>query len=87
MLQKKTKYIYHRELLHRPSEISKKLNDPIVNAIKTFENHPRILKIIELNTSCKFSFENISFFGFQKDNSRAGYIESSTTSRYSNQDH
>ena len=32
----------------------------MVNAIKTFEKHPSILKIKELNSGCRFSFENAS---------------------------
>ena len=35
-------------------EISKEHNNRIVNAIKTFENRPSILKVRQLNTSCKF---------------------------------
>ena len=32
----------------------------IVNTNKTFEKHPSVLKIKELNSSCRFSFENVS---------------------------
>ena len=39
-------------------EISKEHSDPMLNAIKTFEKHPNILKIKELNSDCRFSFEN-----------------------------
>ena len=35
-------------------EISKEDSDPILNAIKTFEKHPSILKIKELNFGCGF---------------------------------
>ena len=37
-----------------------KHSDLIVNAIKTFEKHPSILKIKELNSSSRFSIENLS---------------------------
>ena len=47
-------------------EISKEHNDPILNAIKTFEKHPSILKIKELNSGCRFSFENVSLEDFKK---------------------
>ena len=36
-------------------EISKEHSDPKLNAIKTFEKHPSILKIKELNSGCRFS--------------------------------
>ena len=39
-------------------EISKEHSDPMLNAIKTIEKHPNILKIKELNSDCRFSFEN-----------------------------
>ena len=39
-------------------KISKEHSDPILNAIKTFEKHPSILKIKDLNSGCRFSFEN-----------------------------
>ena len=39
-------------------EISKEHYDPIVNTIKTFENHASILKIKQFNASCKFSSES-----------------------------
>ena len=38
-------------------EISKEHSDPILNAIKTFEKHLSILKIKELNSGFRFSFE------------------------------
>ena len=41
-------------------EISKENSDSILNAIKTFEKHPSILKIKELSSGCRFSFENVS---------------------------
>ena len=47
-------------------EISKEHNDPILNAIKTFEKHPSILKIKELNSGCRFSFENVSLEDVKK---------------------
>ena len=40
-------------------EISKEDSDPILNAIKTFGKHPSILKIKELSSGCRFSFENV----------------------------
>ena len=46
-------------------EIFKNQNDPILTAIKTFEKPISILKIKELNSGCRFSFENVS-----KSNSR-----------------
>ena len=42
-------------------EIYKEHIDPKLNAIKTFEKHPSILKIKELNSGCRFSFKNLSF--------------------------
>ena len=47
-------------------EISKEHIDPILNAIKTFEKHPSILKIKELNSGCRFSFENVSLEAVKK---------------------
>ena len=47
-------------------EISKDHSDPILNAIKTFEKHPSILKIKELNSGCRFSFENVSYEDVKK---------------------
>ena len=41
-------------------KIFKEHSDLIVNLIKTFEKHPRISKIKELNFGCRFSFKNIS---------------------------
>ena len=41
-------------------EISKEDSDPILNAIKTFEKQPSILKIKELNSGCRFPFENVN---------------------------
>ena len=41
-------------------EISKQHSDLILNAIKTFENHPSILKRKEVNSGCRFSFKNVS---------------------------
>ena len=37
-------------------EISKEHSDLILNAIKTLEKYPIILKIKELNSGCRFSF-------------------------------
>ena len=39
---------------------------PILNAIKMFEKHPSILKIKELNSGCRFSFENVSLEDVKK---------------------
>ena len=47
-------------------EISKEHSDPILNAIKTFEKHPSILKIKKLNSGCRFSFENVSLEDVKK---------------------
>ena len=47
-------------------EISKEHNDPILNAIKTFEKHPSIFKIKDLNSGCRFSFENVSLEDVKK---------------------
>ena len=47
-------------------EISKEHSDPILSAIKTFEKHPSILKIKELNSGCRFSFENVSLEDVKK---------------------
>ena len=44
-------------------EISKEHRNPILNTIKTFEKHPSILKIKELNSVCRFSFGNVSLVG------------------------
>ena len=41
-------------------EISKEHSNLILNVIKTFEKHPSIRKIKELNSGCRFSFENVS---------------------------
>ena len=46
--------------------ISKEHSDPILNAIKTFKKHPSILKIKELNSGCRFSFENVSLEDVKK---------------------
>ena len=43
-----------------------KNSDLIVNTIRTFEKHPRILKIKDLNSGCKISVENLSFQDFKK---------------------
>ena len=47
-------------------EISKEHSDPLLNAIKTFVKHPSIFKIKELNSSCRFSFENASLEDVKK---------------------
>ena len=47
-------------------EISKEDSDPILNAIKTFEKHPSILKIKQLSSGCRFSFENVSLDDVKK---------------------
>ena len=47
-------------------EISKDHSDPILNAIKTFEKHPSILKIKKLNSGCRFSFKNVSLEDVKK---------------------
>lgn len=47
-------------------EISKEYSEPIVNAIKTFENHCSILKIKQLNSTCMFLFEGLSFEDVKK---------------------
>ena len=39
---------------------------PTLNAIKTFEKHPSIIKIKELNSGCRFSFENVSLEDVKK---------------------
>ena len=52
--------------LMKNAEISKEDSDPILNAIKTFEKHPSILKIQELSSSCRFSFENVSLEDVKK---------------------
>ena len=48
------------------NEISKDHSDPILNAIKTFEKHPSILKIKKLNSGCRFSFKNVSLEDVKK---------------------
>ena len=40
-------------------EFSKRHSDTIVNTVKTSENHPTILSLKELNSGCRFSFENV----------------------------
>ena len=47
-------------------KISKKHSDPILNAIITFGKHPSILKRKELNSGCRFSFENVSLEDVKK---------------------
>ena len=47
-------------------EISKEHSDSILNALKTFEKHPSILKRKQLNFACRFSFKNISPEDVQK---------------------
>ena len=47
-------------------ETSKEDSDPILNAIKAFEKHPSILKIKELSSGCRFSFENVSLEDVKK---------------------
>ena len=47
-------------------KISKEHSGPILNAIKTFEKHPSIIKIKELNSGCRFSFENVSLEDVKK---------------------
>ena len=47
-------------------ELSKEHSDPVLSVIKTFEKHPSILKIKELNSGCRFSFENISLEDVKK---------------------
>ena len=47
-------------------ENSKEDSDPIINAIKTFEKHPSILKIQEVSYGCRFSFENVSLEDVKK---------------------
>ena len=47
-------------------ELSKEHSDPVLSVIKTFEKHPSILKIKELNSGCRFSFENVSLEDFKK---------------------
>ena len=56
-LQKSFGLILMDGLLHG---LKIKRSDLIVNAIKTFEKHPSILKIKELNSSSRFSIENLS---------------------------
>ena len=41
-------------------EISKEHSDPILNVIRSFEKYSSILKIKELNSGFRFSFENVS---------------------------
>ena len=38
----------------------------MLNAIKTFEKHPIILKIKKLNSGCRFSFEKVSLVDVKK---------------------
>ena len=47
-------------------EISKEDSNPILKAIKSFEKHPSILKIKELSSGCRFSFENVSLEDVKK---------------------
>ena len=47
-------------------EISKEHSHPILNANKSFKKHPSILKIKELNSGCRFSFENVSLADVKK---------------------
>ena len=47
-------------------EIPKEHNDSILNAIKTFEKHPSILKIKEVSSGCRFFFENVSLEDVKK---------------------
>ena len=47
-------------------EISKEHSHPILNANKSFKKHPSILKIKELNSGCRFSFENVSLEDVKK---------------------
>ena len=47
-------------------EIYKEYSDPILISIKTFEKHPSILKTKELNSGCRFSFENVSLEDVKK---------------------
>ena len=47
-------------------EVSKEYGDAILNAIKTFEKHPNILIIQELNSSCGFSLESVSLGDVKK---------------------
>ena len=65
-------------------ETSKEHSDSILNAIKTFKNHPSIPEIKELNSACRFSFENERNEDVKKSNLRDGYFESFPTRRYSN---
>ena len=47
-------------------EIPKEDSDPIINAIKTFEKHRSILKMQELSSGCRFSFENVNLEDVKK---------------------
>ena len=47
-------------------EISKEHSDQIINAIRIFEKHPSIFKLKELNSVCRFSFENLSLEDVKK---------------------
>ena len=47
-------------------EISKEDSDPILNAVKTFEKHPSILRIKELSSGSTFSFESVSLEDVKK---------------------
>ena len=53
-------------LNNKRCEISKEDSDPVLNAIKTFEKHPNILKIKELSSGCRLSFENVSLENVKK---------------------
>ena len=46
--------------------ISKEHSDLILNAIRTSEKHPSILKIKELNSGCRFSFVKVSLEDVKK---------------------
>ena len=47
-------------------ENSKEHSDPRLHAIKAFEKPPSILKIKQLNSGCRFSFENVSLEDIKK---------------------
>ena len=47
-------------------EISNEHSDSILNAIKTFDRHPSILKTKELNSGCRFCVENGSLEDVKK---------------------
>ena len=64
-------------------EISKEHSNLILNVIKTFEKHPSIRKIKELNSGCRFSFENVSLEDVKKVlRVKTGYCESFSTAVY-----